>query len=688
MMMNSTLLLQIDGGQRIKQGDTSSRFEYQLSDEHGQPIPLEGQAEIKLLSMCENGSLSFSKISKKIEKAKTVWKTTSDIVDSKIAFVLDILPIGTYEVEVSAGGYIFPSDHSVKIHVVKSEKTYLTSELKTLKELEIAEVISAQIKALGLEGVSDERIVTLIQANLPKSVDAEQVKEIVQSMNLTEELTRLFNAHTAEIGKKLDSEQVQGLIKVALDKLEFPKFDPTDILNKLSDLETSKIDSEKAQELIRASLASLPTDNTSEELEGVRGQIKALSDKVENLTDNDTIFDPSEINSEISEIKSSLEAIKASGYDDTALTKRIEALESKPEPQFDTSSLATKQELEAVKETIPAQQDLSEYALKSELPNVEKYVDKETLTSALDLKADKSSLSDYALKSDLPQAVDLTPLEGRISSLEGRVDKDTIYNDTELRSEISGVSERVTNLENKPAQEVDLSNYATKSEIPNLEGYALKSELPTMPNLDSYALKSDIPTVPNIANLATKEELSGKADKSQLPDFSLYALKSEIPSGGGGGTATPQPVQDTGWRKLSSSNLTDGYILFRRVGNSCYVTCGGGMWGTFSTRKDGQFQDPAGVRSDSSKIQLTARNGVPNGFKTSVATMSAVFTDGGAFVGMFLLTSAADQSVIGIRGPGKFVSSADTRYFRMPIVSYVSTDPFPSEEDLKGLVKV
>ena len=66
-------------------------------------------------------------------------------------------------------------------------------------------------------------------------------------------------------------------------------------------------------------------------------------------------------------------------------------------------------------------------------------------------------------------------------------------------------------------QPVDTSNFALKSELPNMSEYAKKSE------------------IPNMDNVATKDELfSGDyndlSNKPTIPDTSNFALKSEIPS--------------------------------------------------------------------------------------------------------------------------------------------------------------
>lgn len=56
-----------------------------------------------------------------------------------------ILPAGLYQIEVSVGGYTFPSDDSTQIRITKSDKNLVTNEIHALKELDIAKEIEKQL---------------------------------------------------------------------------------------------------------------------------------------------------------------------------------------------------------------------------------------------------------------------------------------------------------------------------------------------------------------------------------------------------------------------------------------------------------------------------------------------------------------------------------------------------------------
>lgn len=127
---NTTNLAQVDGGVRVKQGDLSSTFGFELQDENFRGITsLEGQEALITLT-----------------KDKYCWKTKALVKDLSVSFNVDsILPNGKYRVEISAGGYIFPSDRKTYIEIEASDKELVLEVVHTLKELDIAEEVKKQL---------------------------------------------------------------------------------------------------------------------------------------------------------------------------------------------------------------------------------------------------------------------------------------------------------------------------------------------------------------------------------------------------------------------------------------------------------------------------------------------------------------------------------------------------------------
>ena len=137
--LNTTNLAQVDGGYLIKQGDVASTFGFVLLDEDYRAVPsLEGEVAVVSLTM-----------------GKYQWKKKVTVTNSGVNFNLDaILPIGKYRLEISSGGYIFPSDKETHIKIVASDKELVT-EVHALKELDIAEEVKKQLAAGACQEIPD-----------------------------------------------------------------------------------------------------------------------------------------------------------------------------------------------------------------------------------------------------------------------------------------------------------------------------------------------------------------------------------------------------------------------------------------------------------------------------------------------------------------------------------------------------
>lgn len=128
---NCTNLKQFEGGRVVKQGDSASLFGFALYDENWVPIDLDGQA----------ATIHF--VSK---KGKATFSAT--VQGSKVSFKIPkVLPVENYLVEVVAGGYVFPSDQSVRVDVIQSADEYTSEQVLTLVKNDVREEIDKYISA-------------------------------------------------------------------------------------------------------------------------------------------------------------------------------------------------------------------------------------------------------------------------------------------------------------------------------------------------------------------------------------------------------------------------------------------------------------------------------------------------------------------------------------------------------------
>ena len=155
---------------------------------------------------------------------------------------------------------------------------------------------------------------------------------------------------------------------------------------------------------------------------------------------------------------------------------------------------------------ITEHQDLSDYALKAEVPSVDGLATEDFVKDELaKISIPEVDLSDYAKLSDIP-------------SHDGLATEDFVRN---------AIAEAELN-----DKDVDLSGLATKDDIKDFASISYVDEqiagidIPEV-NLDDYALKSDIPVVDSFA---TKDDLADAINAIEHPtqDLSGYATKDDI----------------------------------------------------------------------------------------------------------------------------------------------------------------
>ena len=264
---------------------------------------------------------------------------------------------------------------------------------------------------------------------------------------------------------------------------------------------------------------------------------------------------------------------------------RLKAVEG--EALWEEDSLATRDELALAKEELQADIDTKQvkgdYALKSELPDVTPYATNEALTTAKEeLQADidtKQVKGNYALKSEIPSITHLatkTEVESADRALTEAITKldadKQAKGDYAVKSELTPLATKVElnntsqalqkNIDGKQ----DKGDYALKSQIPDVSGYATKTQLTeglnnkqdkgdyvtkTLYDQTNEAFQNALNGKQATGDYVTKTELENKnyltsftekdpvyladkpslALKSELPDLTPYATKEELTSG-------------------------------------------------------------------------------------------------------------------------------------------------------------
>lgn len=145
---NCTNLKQFEGGRVVKQGDSASLFGFALYDERWTPIDLEGQ-EATVHFTSRQGKASFNAI---VQGSKVLFK------------IPKVLPVESYLVEVVCGGYVFPSDQSVRVDVVQSADEYQSAEMVELGKVSLRDEIANYLDGHTVQAYNDGPLVARIEA--------------------------------------------------------------------------------------------------------------------------------------------------------------------------------------------------------------------------------------------------------------------------------------------------------------------------------------------------------------------------------------------------------------------------------------------------------------------------------------------------------------------------------------------
>lgn len=131
------------------------------------------------------------------------------------------------------------------------------------------------------------------------------------------------------------------------------------------------------------------------------------------------------------------------------------------------------------------------------------------------LRSDLPDFNQFALKKDLPAPVDLSGYAKTDAVEAAKATAESALNSAEKAQSTAEANSKA------------LSGKANKSEIPDISGLAKKTDIPVLPDLNSYALKSELPSLSGYARLSDIPSVAGLVKEAELAD---YAKKSDIPA--------------------------------------------------------------------------------------------------------------------------------------------------------------
>lgn len=133
---------------------------------------------------------------------------------------------------------------------------------------------------------------------------------------------------------------------------------------------------------------------------------------------------------------------------------------------------------------------------------------------------------------------------------------------------------------------------------------------------------------------------------------------------------------DTGSRRMTrdSVNIKEGAIHLRRVNNTVECSFSKGRWDTISFYGS---SNPKFTRKNHAKrMDILPNSKIPFGFRTGIPVMLPFYSDEGDEIATVYVASIGDRAYIELRFRDK-VPTADLDYMRMPVISWITDDPFP-----------
>lgn len=143
---------------------------------------------------------------------------------------------------------------------------------------------------------------------------------------------------------------------------------------------------------------------------------------------------------------------------------------------------------------------------------------------------------------------------------------------------------------------------------------------------------------------------------------------------------------DTGSKRVErfAVNVKEGTVQLRRVNNMVECSFSKGRWDTISFRGT---KDPKFVRKNHSKrMDIITRSGIILGFRATTPVMLPFYDDDGNYVAVVYVGSIADANYIELRFK-EGLPVEDLNHMRMPVITWITDDPFPEQSNIDLLTR-
>ena len=428
-------------------------------------------------------------------------------------------------------------------------------------------------------------------------------------------------------------------------------YNDSELRTKLTQIETNSVTKEKVESVEnRVQVLENKSVVTHEELE------QAGYAKTTDLTNLAA-------NSKVEAVESRVLALEnkptvvPQGYDDSALSGRVSALEAKQ----DKDTIYNDEEIKRRLTTLEGKTDnfISGVSVNKEGSNV-------TLTyNYVDGQTKNVSFTD---SDTINIAYDDSGLKQRITNLENRPQVES-YNDADIK-------QRLAVLEAKPT--VDVSEYAKKTEVPTIDSVnnLLRTQGEQATKLSALEAKSAYEIHgTGMPNGRVTAPIGTTYVDTAVTNGALKWIKES----GDGNTGWRVLIGDTGWRKLNIlSKLNTASLFVRRVNNAVTYNFGGLSWGWFGIVRRGGAGYVAQTTDVERNCKILNNGEVPEGFRTPNSLIGAIYNDNGVPYGTWYIGNPSDENHLRFQFLNPVPTDRDIGDIRVSTISYYTDDPWPT----------
>ena len=136
---------------------------------------------------------------------------------------------------------------------------------------------------------------------------------------------------------------------------------------------------------------------------------------------------------------------------------------------------------------------------------------------------------------------------------------------------------------------------------------------------------------------------------------------------------------DTGWKNLNVlSKLGNSYVRVRRINDTVYYQFGGLQWGWFGIVRRGNPAFIAHPGNREKKCFLIANGGIPSGYRASSSLIGQIFNDDGIPYGTWYVGGYGDANHLRFQFTDPVPTDKDIGDIRVSSISYITDDPWPT----------